>query len=43
MTAMRKLLLIILDGVPYANWRRLFGLWKPCANSYSKKLPVSED
>lgn len=22
---MRKLLLIILDGVPYANWRRLFG------------------
>lgn len=22
---MRKLLLILLDGVPYANWRRLFG------------------
>ena len=22
---MKKLLLIILDGVPYANWRRLFG------------------
>ena len=22
---MRKLLLVILDGVPYANWRRLFG------------------
>ena len=22
---MRKLLLIIIDGVPYRNWRRLFG------------------
>ena len=22
---MTKLLLIILDGVPYRNWRRLFG------------------
>ena len=22
---MSKLLLILLDGVPYANWRRLFG------------------
>jgi len=21
----KKLLLIILDGVPYANWRRFFG------------------
>jgi predicted AlkP superfamily pyrophosphatase or phosphodiesterase len=40
---MNKLLLIILDGVPYANWRRLFGnlegwvqsgeaqVWKMCS------------
>lgn len=29
----RKLLLIIIDGVPYRNWRRLFGNLEGCVQS----------
>ena len=37
----RKLLLIIIDGVPYRNWRRLFGNLEGWVQSGEVRSPLN--